>query len=150
MDRFILRNWFIRLWKVTSSNFRANQKAGEEMLYKSLGSLLAEFSLRYSTSGRAWWAKPAPVEAHGTGLRGQHKGHSPDGKLGPQKEGGGLLGPQLVRAVPGDTLEPPPWAQQAAPSPPSCRGFCSLTTGGTPQAGAPGHHSRQGTEARRP
>lgn len=89
-----------------------------------------EAETAYSTSGRAWWAKPAPVGAHGTGLRGgQHKGHSPDGKLGSQREGRGLLGPQLVRAVPGDTLEPPPWAQQAAPSPPS---FCSLTTGGTP------------------
>lgn len=47
------------------------------------------------------------MEAHGTGLPGgQHKGHSPDRKLGSQREGGGLLGPQLVQAVPGDTLDP--------------------------------------------
>ena len=58
------------------------------------------------------------MEARGTGLPGgQHKGHSPDGKLRSQREGGGLLGPQLVRAVPGDTLDPPYLGHRRLPYP---------------------------------
>lgn len=87
--------------------------------------------IAYGTSGRAQRAEPTPVQAHGTRLPGnqptvtalilQMRNRGPRGKAGE------LLEPRQVRAAPGCTLDPP-WARQAALSPASSRGSCSLTS----------------------